>query len=60
MREIKLNEVGKTKPLILSIREIRGYYRDVYTGENKVQTTDKEYVVRDSTTEISYLIGVNR
>ncbi len=60
MREIKLNEVGKTKPLILSIREIKGYYRDVYTGENKVQTADKEYVVRDSTTEISYLIGVNR
>jgi len=60
MREITLNEVGKTKPLILPIREIRGYYRDVYTGENKVQTTDKEYVVRDSTTEISYLIGVNR
>lgn len=60
MREIKLNEVGKTKPLILPIREIKGYYRDVYTGENKVQTADKEYVVRDSTTEISYLIGVNR
>lgn len=60
MREITLNEVGKTKPLILPIREIKGYYRDVYTGENKVQTTDKEYVVRDSTTEISYLIGINR
>jgi hypothetical protein len=60
MREIKLNEVGKTKPLILSIREIKGYYKDVYTGENKVQTANKEYVVRDSTTEISYLIGVNR
>lgn len=60
MREIKLHEVGKTKPLILAIREIRGYYRDVYTGENKVQTADKEYVVRDSTTEISYLIGVNK
>ena len=60
MREIKLYEVGKIKPLILPIREIRGYYKDFLTGETKVQTTDKEYVVRDSIDEIGYLIGVNR
>ena len=60
MREITLNEVGKTKPLILVKRQIRGYYRDVFTGENKVQVDDKEYIVRDSLTEIAYLMGVNR
>lgn len=60
MREIILNEVGKTKPLILTKRQIRGYYRDVFTGENKVQVDDKEYIVRDSLTEIAYLMGVNR
>lgn len=60
MRDITLNEVGKTKPLILAKRQIRGYYRDVFTGENKVQVDDKEYIVRDSLTEIAYLMGVNR
>ena len=60
MREITLNEVGKTKPLILAKTQIRGYYRDVFTGENKVQVDDKEYIVRDSLTEIAYLMGVNR
>lgn len=59
MREITLHEVGKTKPLILSKRQIRGYYRDVFTGENKIQVDDKEYIVRDSLTEIAYLMGVN-
>ena len=38
MREITLNEVGQKRPLILSVRQIRGYYRDVFTGETKVQT----------------------
>ena len=60
MREIKLNEVGKTQPLILNIRSVKGYYRDFFTGETKVQTIDKEYVVRDSIDEIGYLMGVNR
>jgi len=56
---IQLNEVGKTKPLILRKRHIKGYYRDVFTGENKVQVNDKEYIVRDSLTEIAYLMGAN-
>ena len=59
MRQIKLNEVGKVKPLILAKRQIRGYYRDVFTGENKVQVDEREYIVRDSLTEIAYLMGAN-
>lgn len=59
MREIKLNEVGKVKPLILAKRQIRGYYKDVFTGENKVQVDEREYIVRDSLTEIAYLMGAN-
>ena len=60
MREITLNEVGQKRPLILSVRQIRGYYRDVCTGETKVQTENREYVVRDSLYEIGYLMGVNQ
>jgi hypothetical protein len=59
MREITLNEVGKVKPLILAKRQIRGYYKDVFTGENKVQVDEREYIVRDSLTEIAYLMGAN-
>ena len=59
MKEITLNEVGKVKPLILAKRQIRGYYRDVFTGENKVQVDEREYIVRDSLTEIAYLMGAN-
>lgn len=59
MREIQLNEVGKVKPLILAKRQIRGYYKDVFTGENKVQVDEREYIVRDSLTEIAYLMGAN-
>ncbi len=55
--QIHLNEVGKTKPLIIPKRAIRGYYKDFLTGENKVQVNDKEYIVRDSLTEIAYLMG---
>ena len=47
MREIQLNEVGKVKPLILAKRQIRGYYRDVFTGEKKVKVDAREYIVRD-------------
>ena len=60
MREITLNEVGQKRPLILSVRQIRGYYKDYITGENKVQTENREYVVRDSLYEIGYLMGVNQ
>ena len=58
--DIRLNEVGKVKPLILTKRQIRGYYKDFLTGETKVQTANSEYVVRDSLTEIAYLMGENR
>jgi hypothetical protein len=58
--DIKLNEVGKTKPLVLPKRSIRGYYKDFLTGETKVQAYSKEYIVRDSLTEIAYLMGANR
>jgi len=60
MREITLNEVGKVRPLILNKRQIRGYYKDYLTGQNKVQTANREYVVRDSLTEIAYLMGEQR
>jgi len=58
--DIHLNEVGTTKPLILPKRSIRGYYKDFLTGETKVQTENREYVVRDSLYEIGYLMGVNQ
>jgi len=58
--DIKLYEVGKVKPLVLTKRQIRGYYKDYLTGEIKVQTANREYVVRDSLTEIAYLMGENR
>ena len=60
MRELTLNEVGQKRPLILSVRQIRGYYKDYITGETKVQTENREYVVRDSLYEIGYLMGVNQ
>ncbi len=58
--DIRLNEVGKVRPLILTKRQIRGYYKDYLTGENKVQTANREYTVRDSLTEIAYLMGEQR
>ena len=58
--DIKLYEVGKVKPLVLTKRQIRGYYKDYLTGETKVQIANREYVVRDSLTEIAYLMGENR
>lgn len=58
--DIKLNEVGKMQPLILRKRAIRGYYKDFLTGETKVQANSKEYIVRDSLTEIAYLMGINK
>ena len=60
MREITLNLMGQKRPLILSPRQIRGYYKDYITGETKVQTENREYVVRDSLYEIKYLMGVNQ
>ncbi len=60
LMDIHLNEVGKVRPLILTKRQIRGYYKDYLTGENKVQTANEEYVVRDSLTEIAYLMGEQR
>ena len=60
LMDIQFNEVGKVKPLILTKRQIRGYYKDYLTGENKVQTANEEYVVRDSLTEIAYLMGEQR
>tara|TARA_R110000803_G_scaffold210340_1_gene281871 strand:- start:6455 stop:6634 length:180 start_codon:yes stop_codon:yes gene_type:complete len=57
--DIKLYEVGKTKPLILPKRAIRGYYKDFLTGETKVQANGKEFIVRDSLSEIAYLMGAN-
>lgn len=60
LMDIQFNEVGKVKPLILTKRQVRGYYKDYLTGENKVQTANEEYVVRDSLLEIAYLMGEQR
>jgi hypothetical protein len=58
--DIKLNEVGTNKPLIITKRSVRGYYKDFLTGEIKVQVGEKEHKVRDSLDEIAYLMGAKQ
>jgi predicted cupin superfamily sugar epimerase len=42
--------------ICLPKREIRGYYKDFLTGETKVQIGESEHEVRESLTEIKYLM----
>jgi hypothetical protein len=55
--EVILNIVGGGQ-ICLPKREIRGYYKDFLTGETKVQVGENEHEVRESLTEIAYLMGV--
>lgn len=55
--EVIFNIVGGGQ-IRLPKREIRGYYKDFLTGETKVQVGNDEHKVRESLTEIAYLMGV--
>jgi len=39
-------------------REVRGYYKNPLTGDTLVQVGESEHKVRESLTEIAYLMGV--
>ena len=39
-------------------REVRGYYKNPLTGDTLVQVGNDEHKVRESLTEIAYLMGV--
>jgi len=53
--EVIFNIVGGGE-ICLPKREIRGYYKDFLTGETKVQIGESEHGVRESLTEIKYLM----
>ena len=53
--EVIFNIVGGGE-ICLPKREIRGYYKDFLTGETKVQIGEGEHEVRESLTEIKYLM----
>jgi len=53
--EVIFNIVGGGE-ICLPKREIRGYYKDFLTGETKVQSGESEHEVRESLTEIKYLM----
>ena len=53
--EVIFNIVGGGE-IWLPKREIRGYYKDFITGETKVQIGESEHEVRESLTEIKYLM----
>jgi len=55
--EVVFNIVGAGQ-IRLPKREIRGYYKDFITGDTLVQVGDSEHKVRESLTEIAYLMGV--
>ena len=55
--EVVFNILGGGE-IRLPKREVRGYYKDFITGETKVQVGDSEHKVRESLTEIAYLMGV--
>ncbi len=55
--EVIFNIVGGGQ-ICLPKREVRGYYKDFITGDTLVQVGDSEHKVRESLTEIAYLMGV--
>jgi len=55
--EVIFNIVGAGQ-IRLPKREIRGYYKNPLTGDILVQVGDSEHKVRESLTEIAYLMGV--
>ena len=55
--EVIFNIVGGGQ-ICLPKREVRGYDKDFLTGETKVQVGENEHKVRESLTEIAYLMWV--
>ncbi len=55
--EVIFNIVGGGQ-ICLPKREVRGYYKDFITGDTLVQVGESEHKVRESLTEIAYLMGV--
>ena len=55
--EVVFNILGGGE-IRLPKREVRGYYKDFITGDTLVQVGDSEHKVRESLTEIAYLMGV--
>jgi len=55
--EVVFNILGGGE-IRLPKREVRGYNKDFITGETKVQVGNDEHKVRESLTEIAYLMGV--
>ena len=55
--EVVFNILGGGE-IRLPKREVRGYYKNPLTGDTLVQVGNDEYKVRESLTEIAYLMGV--
>jgi len=55
--EVIFNIVGGGE-IRLPRREVRGYYKNPLTGDTLVQVGNDEYKVRESLTEIMYLMGI--
>ena len=55
--EVIFNIVGGGQ-ICLPKREVRGYYKNPITGDTLVQVGESEHKVRESLTEIAYLLGV--
>jgi len=55
--EVTFNIVGAGQ-IRLPKREIRGYYKNLLTGDTLVQVGNDEHKVRESLTEIAYLMGI--
>jgi hypothetical protein len=55
--EVIFNIVGGGQ-IRLPKREVRGYYKNPLTGDTLVQVGNDEHKVRESLTEIAYLLGV--
>ena len=57
--EVIFNIVGGGE-IRLPKREVRGYYKNPLTGDILVQVGNDEHKVRESLTEIAFLMGVVR
>jgi len=55
--EVIFNIVGGGE-IRLPRREVRGYYKNPLTGDTLVQVGNDEHKVRESLTEIAYLMGI--
>jgi hypothetical protein len=55
--EVVFNILGGGE-IRLPKREVRGYYKNPLTGDTLVQVGNDEHKVRESLTEIAYLMGI--